>query len=268
MSNKDFAVNVAKYFMDFLETNFHKRRTPKRAYKTKNGKNLLVGINLEEFPSLKSKILKITSNNFNSREIPLPKGKYVKKTPNIVLKIVDKYCENLKQDKLNEVNHLTNKDAKELVQEFSHDPDRAKNEILEICQKNVRDMFITPLVERITIPLGARQPDDEDSFIGLDLELSLLFSEILEQQVSEFVINNTGEDASCLNISSRISLEKIKSEIKKYFNDFKIDDLFFKVKELSNNKKIVDKQDLYLYLFDIKSEASTYPPFLHPRRNQ
>jgi hypothetical protein len=46
-----FIKEVAKYFMDFLETDFHKRKNPKRSIQFKNNNNLLIGINLNKYPS-------------------------------------------------------------------------------------------------------------------------------------------------------------------------------------------------------------------------
>ena len=37
-----FIKEVAKYFMDFLETDFHKRCNPKRSVQLRNSSNLLV----------------------------------------------------------------------------------------------------------------------------------------------------------------------------------------------------------------------------------
>ena len=39
-NNLNFVQGLAKYFMDFLETDFHKRKKPKRSIKFKNNKSL------------------------------------------------------------------------------------------------------------------------------------------------------------------------------------------------------------------------------------
>jgi hypothetical protein len=44
-----FIKEVAKYFMDFLETDFHKRRIPKRSIQFRSKNNLLVGLNLNKY---------------------------------------------------------------------------------------------------------------------------------------------------------------------------------------------------------------------------
>ena len=53
-----FIKAVAKYFMDFLETDFHKRRNPKRIIQNKNSDNLHIGLNLNKYPTFNKLILK------------------------------------------------------------------------------------------------------------------------------------------------------------------------------------------------------------------
>ena len=47
-----FIKEVAKYFMDFLETDFHKHKFPRRSIKLRNNDNLLIGLNLQKYPSV------------------------------------------------------------------------------------------------------------------------------------------------------------------------------------------------------------------------
>ena len=54
----DFFSEVTKYFMDFLETDFHKRRLPRRSIKARNSDNLLVGVSLKKYESFNREIQK------------------------------------------------------------------------------------------------------------------------------------------------------------------------------------------------------------------
>jgi hypothetical protein len=47
-----FIKEVANYFMNFLDTDFKKRRIPKRNTIQKTQKGLRVGIDLEKYPKL------------------------------------------------------------------------------------------------------------------------------------------------------------------------------------------------------------------------
>ncbi len=61
----EFIKEVAKYFMDFLETDFHRRSTPKRAIRFRNNDNLLVGLNLSKYTSFNSLVWKSINRAFD-----------------------------------------------------------------------------------------------------------------------------------------------------------------------------------------------------------
>lgn len=55
--------------MDFLETDFHKRRNPKRSIKYKTNDNLLVGINLSKYPSFTKDVWKLIAHGFDKNSL-------------------------------------------------------------------------------------------------------------------------------------------------------------------------------------------------------
>lgn len=59
-----FIKEVAKYFMDFLETDFHKRKTPKRALRFRNPDNLLIGISAAKYPQFNATVWKLINRAF------------------------------------------------------------------------------------------------------------------------------------------------------------------------------------------------------------
>ena len=64
-----FIKDIAKYFMDFLETDFHKRKLPRRSVKYRNNDNLLVGINLDKYADFHQGINKTIKNAFGSESL-------------------------------------------------------------------------------------------------------------------------------------------------------------------------------------------------------
>ena len=263
MKNKSFAIDIAKYFMDFLETDFHKRRIPKRACKSINEKNLLVGINLKSFSNFKKKILKSACENFKKsehRNLKIKKGIHTISISPFISDIVQEYCKSLKQEELDKVDKEVKDLSKELINKITSNPEEAKDQILKISQDTVFQQIINPLTKKIANSL-------QKNFNLSDIENDLydLFYESIERLVHEFVVkDNPYKKDTTLDISSILSLKMIRSEIQNYFDKLKITDLFLQVKELLNNRKIIDKQELYVYLYDIKFEKITYPLFYIP----
>lgn len=51
-----FLKDLTRYYMDFLETDFHKRPLPKRHVRIRDSKGHLAGINLRKYESFRSTI--------------------------------------------------------------------------------------------------------------------------------------------------------------------------------------------------------------------
>ena len=60
-----FIKEVAKYFMDFLEIYFHKRKNPKRSVSFRSSNNLLIGLNLNKYPSFYDLVWKAINHAFD-----------------------------------------------------------------------------------------------------------------------------------------------------------------------------------------------------------
>ncbi len=83
-----FLKEVAKYFMDFLETDFHKRHTPKRAVRFRNADNLLTGLQLTKYPTFNTTLWRFLRSGFSSGLSHVGKGEYRTSIPKNLLELV------------------------------------------------------------------------------------------------------------------------------------------------------------------------------------
>jgi hypothetical protein len=73
-----FFKEVAKYFMDFLETDFHKHKFPKRSVKFRSKDNLLIGLNLQKYETFNRLVLNFIAANFNEAKLnKIDKGGHI-----------------------------------------------------------------------------------------------------------------------------------------------------------------------------------------------
>ena len=63
-TDSSFIQTLARYYSDFLATDFKKERLPKRRFQTRDSKGRRAGIALEKFPSFLPLINKIFSGKF------------------------------------------------------------------------------------------------------------------------------------------------------------------------------------------------------------
>ena len=84
-----FIKEVAKYFMDFLETDFHKRRLPKRSIQLHSKDTLLVGLSLNKYPSFTRLSWDLVISTFDKNKFnALQKGIYRADIPQNLVDIV------------------------------------------------------------------------------------------------------------------------------------------------------------------------------------
>ena len=264
-SYREFANDIAKYFMDFLETNFHRRRGPKRSISSKNEKNLLTGINLKKYPNFKKGVLSLVNENFAKKELVIVKGKYTKHISPFIMEAVAKYSESLTEETFKEFQDLVSNSIKTIVKEYESDLESAKAQVLDIIKENIASFFVAPLIEMIQEPLNKKHSLEEDLLINIDDELLSLLVDKVEGVISNFIIDYFVSKNKCtLTLENAFDLQIIRNEIKNYFSVLTLNDLYFEFSELINNKEIIDKQELYLYISDIRYDKGIYPIFYIP----
>ena len=99
-----FIKDIAKYFMDFLETDFHKRKLPRRSVKYRNNDNLLVGINLDKYADFHQGINKTIKNAFGSESLKkIDKNQYKTTLPKNLLDLIFLQIKKINQSQLKKI---------------------------------------------------------------------------------------------------------------------------------------------------------------------
>ena len=87
-NNSNFVTEVAKYFMNFLETDFHKTRLPKRNSISKIVKWYKVWLDLEKYKRLKKDFYTIFYNGFKKGSINIKKWTYTSSISDNIFKLI------------------------------------------------------------------------------------------------------------------------------------------------------------------------------------
>ena len=260
-----FAGEVAKYFMDFLETDFHKRRLPKRSVQFRNGK-LDVGIKLKKYPKYNALIWKAINESFVNNITPIKKKSFVTRIPDALLDLIDKQIENIEEGQIEEIITFISIDIATSVSKHKKEADVALDETLESTEKILREKLISPFIQTIEKPLESLASANVDSIYLMEEDLTDIFIDHIDNKISE-VINLliAGEDVEIANeIASILTIESTKYHLASFFKSFAIKDLFTEVSNLFNNKSLLEKQQFYLYFCDVTFNNLTFPVFYIP----
>lgn len=263
----NFIKEIAKYFMDFLETDFHKHRLPRRAIKFRNNDNLLIGLNLQKYPSFSNLASKLISKGFE-KDILSKVGKGIYKT-NLPKNLLDLIKLQVNKISNAEINVITEKVASEIEKEgtlYAKEYDVALTNSVEEATKIIRSKLVHPFVESIEKPLQNLNLGDEDNVYLIEEELTSVILRLLESKISEVLNLIIAQEKVNLTkeLKSVFILQDVKGNLASFFENLQVADLFLELFEMERNKTILDKQDFYLYFGDISFNNNKYPIFYIP----
>ncbi len=260
-----FIKTIAKYFMDFLETDFHKRRNPNRTIRLSSPDNLLVGIDLKRYPQLATRLWGAIGKGFRDGKIELSKGTNKSTIPVNQLASVKRLAEFIPEDDLQKIRaQLSEEFYSETAQ--ANDLDLPLAALLERARELIGDKIAAPFMARIEDFLERAQIGDEDTIVMLTEELTDVLAGLLEARFAAVIERESGKSGLDIDAQLReaFSTADVKSQIATFFDKYELKDLFGEVFELERNRSILDKQELYLYFYEIVYNRVKYPIFYIP----
>jgi len=260
-----FIKEVAKYFMDFLETDFHKRRNPKRSIKLRNQDNLLVGLNLNKYPDFNNLIWKSVNSGFGTNR-DIKKGQHKTNIPQNLLDLIKFQTEKLSSNQINQIIKTISEGLEKFSELYKEEYDKALTSSLEFAAKAIEESLVLPFINTIEKSLKNLNLGDENSIYLMEEELTNVLVTLLESKISELLKLLIAKQKAVLlkELKSVFDIDDIKNDIVAFFENFEVTDLFAEIYELDRNKSILDKQDFYFYFCDISFDRIRYPIFYIP----
>src|SRR5437016_6840401 len=262
-----FIKEVAKYFMDFLETDFHKQRAPKRTIRFRDSNSLLVGVNLKKYSSFTPKIWYLINRTFpRSLLNEIGRGVYRTEIPRGLLELVRLQTERISQDEISKVASAIAHEIAAVAVSHSKEYDRALTLATDAAIHAIQKELVIPLISNLEKPLQNLDLGDESRVYLMQEELTAVLAELLTNKISELLRLTLGKQQtdSLSELISVFELNEVKAKVLAFFESFKIGDLFLELFEMERNRKILDKQELYLYFCDILYDNVKYPIFYIP----
>lgn len=259
-----FIKDVSKYFMDFLETDFHKRRNPKRSIQFRNSSNLLVGLSLSKYPSFNTLVWKLVSHTFKADTLNnIRKGVYRTTIPKNLLDLVKLQVEKITPKQIKQSIESISEEIQKLAVLHKDEYDLAQSNLIDAASTIIRNDLVLPFIGNIEKPVENLKLGDENNLYLMEEELTNVLTAILENKISEILKQLlAGEKVQIVKeLLSVFEHVAVKSNITTFFENYEIGDLFSEVYEMDRNKAILDKQEFYLYFCDISFNGAKYPIF-------
>ena len=263
-SRKNFIEELCKYFMNFLQTGFKSTHYPKRYVRLTNEKNFKIGIDLAKYEKFNEHIRSLINkkNSFNT-QLTIKKGVYIVKLNNSSIDLLEKLVKKINDKDIKKLVGLINDTIKEHSISHRTKPDEAYDEINTLIKKEINEIIIKPISEKMDPLIGSQSNFELESLSTLEINLNDLILDPLIEQIP-YIFNSLLADSkynSKEEISKLFNIEDISSNLLEYFSNHDVKDLYYDLQELVNSKKNLDKKEIYLYLNDIEIEKKKFPLF-------
>lgn len=258
----NFIIDIAKYFMNFLETDFKKRSTPKRTTNQLSKDWLLVWLNLDKYPNFKDILLKNLNSWFQKEELIIKKWNYTINIPSNLSSLINLRIEEIKQDDLNSFFDELIKNIIENKKIYKEEYDKYEEKSFEKIKNDFLELFITPLINDLEKPLENLDLSNEHTKFELEIEILEFIFVNLETILKDVLLNFFNKETELETILKEVLiLETIQQNIKDFFNNFSIRDLFNDIYEIYKNNSLIDKSELYFYFYEISFGNNKFPLF-------
>ena len=149
-----FVTEVARYFMDFLETDFHKVRHPKRFIQTRNSSNLQVCINLNKYGKFSPLVWKAIGNGFTDDSLKeLKRGAHTYQIPQSLSKLIQEQIALLEPESMAGMVGFFSNEIDLGLSKNPNDTTAAISCALEGIARTIREKFLAAFVANIREPL-------------------------------------------------------------------------------------------------------------------
>ncbi len=262
-----FIREVAKYFMDFLETDFHKRRLPKRSIQLHSKDNLLIGLSLSKYVSFNRLIWETIIKNFERNKLSnIRKGVFGADIPKNLLGIIAIQARKISDAQISEVISKIAEKVYEAANLFPKDYEKASTYAVDNASIILKRNLVVPFVQKLEQPLTTLDLGDENITYLMEEELTAVLIQPIESCISEVLKHAIAEDEISAEdaIKKVIQANDVKNTIEAFFQNFQVFDIYNEINEMARNKAILDKQEFYLYFCDIAYNKAKYPIFYIP----
>src|SRR3989338_5211156 len=220
-----FIKEIAKYFMDFLETDFHKRKSPKRSIQLRSDKNLLIGLNLNKYPSFNNTAWKAINHAFGKNVIQ--KGAYRTNIPKNLLDLIKLQLGKITNEQISKVLDQISEEIGKSATLYKKEYNQALSSSLEGSTKIIKAELVLPFISNLEKPLENLNLGGEDNIYLMEEELTSVHASLLENKISEILkLLLTKEKVDIpKQLKNVFEVEDIKSNIASFFEGFQVGDL-------------------------------------------
>jgi very-short-patch-repair endonuclease len=264
----NFLSNIARYFRDFLDTDFKRQRLPKRQLQRADRSGNLTGITISKYPTLVLQIWKrLLEPIGNGLEIKIVRGRHKARINPQLSDLIEKYIDIIPTEKLQALLSRGQNLARTAISRHHDDPERCKAIILSGLERDVIRSIVVPLLKHLEPYFDKQNIQGFETVFDIEDELGKRLvtqaDEAIGAALNTAIIEKNFEGYDQL-ISDLLQQGSVQTKCLEYFSAFAVSDIYAELYELTATLRIKENMDIYLYVGDLNFNRISYPLFYLP----
>ena len=264
-----FIKEVSSYFQNFLETDFRKRRLPKRSIKATDRAGNKITLNLQKYTKFRNHLVKKLSNpKIFDFEIDIPRGKYTSPLRTSTIEFLKKKSSKLSLESASILKEGFNEILQKIYLKNAEDIEKFKDEIGNEFQRLINEKLISEIIGDIKNTIE-RKAENLTEYDELENNLTeAVFHRVEEQAMIDcdnYFISKD-KDLSYFDSSFDIIKESdiVSKTIGNFLESYSTSDLLSELSEFQRISKLKDNLQAYIYLGEISYENHSFPLLFIP----
>jgi len=268
--NDSFLSDIARYFRDFLDTDFRRQRLPKRQISRLDRQGNVTGISLKKYPTLIQKIWSTLDKPIGAGvEFEITRGRYQAKIDKSLADLIEKYISAIKSEDVNTLNARSKDLAHILVKQLANNPEQLRARVISGLERELKHVIILPLLQHLESYFSETNVQGLETIFDIEDELGNRLvansEEAIGASLNTAIVSKDFSECDGL-IEDLFNLNGLKAKIRDYFEAFTASDFYTELHSLRSTLKIYENMEVYLYVGDLHFGHISYPLFYLPLR--
>lgn len=144
---REFGQKISRYFLEFLETDFHRQQAPRRRIQLKNDANQTTGTPLRKYEALYRAIVGLLAKDLagnGQRAIAVSRGRYRAPINPVLRNLVDQYVDAIDSGKFKTIGESVLGAAKSKRGQAAADPEKYISEVTAAFEEEAGKQLVHP----------------------------------------------------------------------------------------------------------------------------
>jgi hypothetical protein len=267
---REFGLKVSKYFLEFLETDFHRQQAPRRRIQLRNDANQTTGVPLRKYDTLYRVTIGLLTKEVSgtgTRVLNVPRGKYKAPINPILKNLLDQHVDAVEPEKFKAIGEKMLDVARSKRAQAAGDHEKYIGEVIAALEEAAGTLIIHPLLALIDNPIRESAYSAIESVFEIETDLVGALTQEAARQLPEAL--NTlaikGDEAPVQAVLNEFLDEsQARQHIKGFFEAFATSDAWQELRDLYSLTRTGENLQLYLYICHLRYGNSLYPVIYLP----